>query len=74
MLWYLLPCVDCLIGCNGVAVCLLSRFLSCLMVVKSTGGILKIACRSFLKGSVGVPVEMSIHQKGYKLQNMSRSV
>ena len=34
----------CWIGCDGLAVCLLSRFLSCLVAVQSTGGIFKLAC------------------------------
>ena len=37
----------CLIGCDGVVMSLLGRFLSCLVAIGSTGGISKSACIQF---------------------------
>ena len=39
-------------GCDGVTFCLTGRFLSCLVIVGSTGGILRSACNQFLGSTV----------------------
>ena len=48
LLWSHLSCAGCWIGCDGVAMCLLARFLSCPVAEVSMGSISKSKCRCFI--------------------------